>query len=204
MNSQEKLDYLRRFEGTVVGTDEAGRGPLAGPVMAAAVVLTKDQEAELLKLGLKDSKQMTPKKREALFLKMLEMNVVWRAQAAGVETIAKLNISQASLWAMGRSVQKLSIIPDLVVVDGLYKIPDIALDQLPLVKADVLVPAVSAASVAAKVLRDRVMIVLDRLYPLYGFARHKGYPTRSHREAVRAFGLSPVHRVAFCAKLTAE
>ncbi|MDR1979154.1 MAG: ribonuclease HII [Synergistaceae bacterium] len=198
---------METFEGTVAGTDEAGRGPLAGPVMAAAVVLTGSQEKELLGFGLKDSKQITThRRREELFLKMCEMRVVWRAQAASVASIARLNIGGASLWAMEKSVSKLPVSVDLVVIDGLYELPGfsaLSAKQLPLVAADVLVPAVSAASVVAKVLRDRVMITLDRLYPMYGFARHKGYPTKDHRDAVRAFGLSPIHRAAFCKKLMA-
>jgi ribonuclease HII len=204
MDSATKLKFLKDFEGTVAGTDEAGRGPLAGPLLAAAVVLTDDQEEELLRLGLKDSKLMTPRRRDALFLKMCEMGVAWRAQAASVASIARLNVSRASLWAMEKSVRKLPSPVDLVVVDGLYKIPDLPFEQLSLVTADVLVPAVSAASVVAKVLRDRVMVALDKLYPSYGFAQHKGYPTRTHRKIVRALGLSPVHRVSFCKKLMFE
>jgi ribonuclease HII len=175
--------------------------------MAAAVVLTSSQEEELLKLGLKDSKQLSLQRREELFLKMCEIDVVWRVQTANVASIARLNISGASLWAMAQSVSKLPVPVDLVVVDGLYKFPKLrgsSPQQLPLVAADVLVPAVSAASVVAKVLRDRVMIALDRFYPLYGFAQHKGYPTKKHRDAVRAFGLSPIHRAAFCEKLLLE
>jgi ribonuclease HII len=202
VDSTAALNFLGNFEGVVAGTDEAGRGPLAGPVMAAAVVLSRGQERALLRLGLRDSKQMTAKKRETVFQAMSELGVVWRAQAGSVEEIAKLNISAASLRAMGRSVRRLPLPVDLVVVDGLFKIPGLPIEQLPLVAADALVPAASAASVVAKVLRDRVMMTLDRLYPEYGFARHKGYPTKEHREAVRFFGLSPIHRVAFCRKLT--
>lgn len=198
----EKLNYLRSFRGVVAGTDEAGRGPLAGPVVAAAVVLTREQEETLLALGLGDSKKLTPQKREALFFAMNGLGVAWRAQAGSLNEIAKFNIAVASLRAMGRGVRRLPLLVDLVVVDGLFEIPDLSIEQIPLVAADSLVPSVSAASVVAKVLRDRVMIALDRLYPEYGFARHKGYPTKEHREAVRALGLSPVHRVAFCAKLT--
>ncbi|MDR3265131.1 MAG: ribonuclease HII [Synergistaceae bacterium] len=201
-SSSKKLEFLRDFEGVVAGTDEAGRGPLAGPVVAAAAVLTREQEEALLKLGLGDSKKLGAGKREALFLAMRELGVVWRAQAGSVNEIAKFNIAVASLRAMGRGVRALPLSVDLVVVDGLFKIPDLSIEQLPLVAADSLVPSVSAASVVAKVLRDRVMIALDRVYPEYGFAKHKGYPTEAHREAVRTFGLSPVHRVAFCKKLT--
>ncbi|MDR1378830.1 MAG: ribonuclease HII [Synergistaceae bacterium] len=201
MDSAAKLKFLKDFGGTVAGTDEAGRGPLAGPVMAAAVVLTDTQKDELLRLGLKDSKLMTPRRRDALFLKMCELGVTWRAQAASVVSIARLNVGRASLWAMEKSVCKLPFPIDLVVIDGLYKIPNLPFEQLPLVTADVLVPVVSAASVVAKVLRDRVMVALDRLYPAYGFAHHKGYPTQAHRKIICAIGLSPVHRASFCKKL---
>jgi len=201
MDSEKKLNFIRQFEGLVAGADEAGRGPLAGPVVAAAAILTERQREVLVKLGLRDSKQMTPQKREALFCAMREMDVVWRAQAAGLEVIAKLNISGASLWAMAKSVRKLPVTVGLVVVDGLSELPGLTVLQIPMVSADDLVPSVSAASVVAKVLRDRVMIAFDRLYPQYGFARHKGYPTEAHRNAVRSFGLSPVHRASFCGKL---
>ena len=194
MDAEEKLRFIEKFDGVMAGTDEAGRGPLAGPVVAAAVILTERQKEALVKLGLRDSKKMSPNKRETLFRVMCEMGAVWRAQAASVEAIARLNINAASLWAMGESVRKLPMVVELVVVDGLYKLPGLTIPQIPLVAADDIVPSVSAASVVAKVLRDRVMIALDRIYPQYGFARHKGYPTEAHRNAVRTFGLSPVHR----------
>lgn len=202
--TSEKLDFIERFGGVTAGADEAGRGPLAGPVVGAAAVLTKFQKNALAKLGLRDSKKISPGKRENLFLAMREMGVVWRAQAAGVEVIEKLNINGASLWAMGASVRRIEKLPltvELVVVDGPHEIPGLSLPQVPLTGADDLVLAVSAASVIAKVLRDRVMIALDRFYPQYGFARHKGYPTEEHRNAVRTFGLSPIHRALFCRKL---
>jgi len=198
----EKLNFVEQFDGVIAGTDEAGRGPLAGPVVAAAAILTECQKNTLVKLGLRDSKRMNSDRREALFHKMCEIGVVWQAQAASVETIARLNINAASLWAMKKSVSKLPVAAELVVVDGLHELPDLHVRQVPLVSADDLVPSVSAASVIAKVLRDRVMTALDRIYPQYGFARHKGYPTEAHRNAVRTFGLSPVHRVLFCRKLT--
>lgn len=192
---EKKLNFIKQFDGVMAGTDEAGRGPLAGPVVGAAVILTEHQEKILLNMGLKDSKRITSNKREALFRTMCEIGVVWRAQAASIERIAKLNINAASLWAMGKSVRKLPLAVNLVVVDGLYELPDLTVPQIPLVDADDLVPSVSAASVVAKVLRDRVMIVVDRFYPQYGFARHKGYPTEAHKDAIQAFGLSPVHRI---------
>jgi len=200
----EKLNFVEQFDGVIAGTDEAGRGPLAGPVVAAAAVLTEQQKEILIKLGLRDSKRMNSGKREALFHKMCEIGVVWRAQAASVETIDRLNINAASLWAMKKSVNRLPVEVELVVVDGLHELPDLFVRQVPLVTADDLVPSVSAASVIAKVLRDRVMTALDRIYPQYGFARHKGYPTEAHRNAVRTFGLSPEHRALFCRKLTSS
>ncbi|MDR1740731.1 MAG: ribonuclease HII [Synergistaceae bacterium] len=190
-------------DGVAVGTDEAGRGPLAGPVVAAAVILTPQQERALLDMGLRDSKKMSPSGREAVFAAMQDMGVAWRARSASVEEIEAFNILRASLLAMGRSVSALlaSAYADFVVVDGLFGVPGVSLPQFPVVSADSRFPAVSAASVAAKVLRDRVMAELDRFYPVYGFARHKGYPTREHREAVRTWGMSPMHRVKFCRKL---
>ena len=201
----EELMAELRASGPVVGTDEAGRGPLAGPVVAAAVFLTEGQEGELISLGLRDSKRMTSRARERLFDAMREMGVLWRAQIGDVERIERDNILQASLWAMGRSAlrvaARLSLAPVCVVVDGPVRIPDFPLPQWPLVEADALLPAVSAASVAAKVLRDRIMTILDARHPGYGLAKHKGYPTPAHREAVQRLGLSPEHRRSFCKKL---
>ena len=203
MDTQGKLNFIEQFHGVVAGADEAGRGPLAGPVVGAAAVLTERQKEALVKLGLRDSKKISPDKREALFRTICEMGIMWRARAASVEEIARLNINAASLRAMGESVRSLPFAVGLVVVDGLYELPGLTVPQVPLTGADDLVPSVSAASVVAKVLRDRVMIALDRFYPQYGFARHKGYPTEAHRNAVRTFGISPVHRALFCRKLTA-
>ncbi len=205
----ERLGALRSSgPGAIVGTDEAGRGPLAGPVVAAAVSLTPVQEEALLSLGLRDSKKLTPRGRERLWDAMAELGVAWRAQAAGMARIDRDNVSRASLWAMGRSVLRLWPLlarePECVVVDGILAIPDLPFPQWPLVAADDIIPAVSAASVVAKVLRDRAMTALDRLWPDYGFARHKGYPTAMHREAVARLGLSPVHRESFCRNIRRE
>ena len=185
----------------IVGTDEAGRGPLAGPVVAAAVVLTRPQREILLDLGLRDSKKLSEARREALFLSMKRLGVLWRAQAASPARIERMNILQASLWAMKRSVLALAVEADRVIVDGNRLIPGLPFDQRALPGADDIVPAVAAASVVAKVLRDRAMTALDRLYPQWGFARHKGYGTASHREALRRLGLCPIHRPSFCRKI---
>lgn len=184
----------------LVGTDEAGRGPLAGPVVAAAAFLTPFQEAFLVDRGLTDSKKLTAARRDRLFGLMKELGVLWRAQAASPSRIDRDNILQASLWAMRCSVMKLGLEPDLVVVDGTQPIPSLPFPQNPLIKADSEVPQVAAASVVAKVLRDRVMVSLDRCYPGWGFAGHKGYPTKQHRDAVRTLGFSPVHRRTFTVK----
>ena len=203
-DAAEAAELMRRLreDGAVVGTDEAGRGPLAGPVVAAAVWLTPEQERRLVELGLRDSKKMTPTSRERVFAAMLDMGVAWGAQAGSVARIERDNILNVSLWAMGRSVRRLcgafGLSSVCVVVDGKFPIPELDVPQWPLVKADALVPAVSAASVMAKVLRDRVMTALDALWPDYGFAKHRGYPTGEHRAAVRRLGMSPVHRPSFC------
>lgn len=181
----------------VAGTDEAGRGPLAGPVVAAAVILTRDQRNELIACGLRDSKKMTEKSREKLFEKICELGVVWKAQAATPYRIDRMNILAASLWCMRRSVEQLPVWPDLTLVDGNQRIPGLMSEQKFVIKGDDKVPAISAASVVAKVLRDRVMVTLDKIYPQYQFAKHKGYPSALHREILRELGPSPVHRLSF-------
>lgn len=182
----------------VAGVDEAGRGPIAGPVMTAAAVLTPPQIKVLLSEGLKDSKKLTERMREKLFVRMLELGVLWRAQAASHKRIDRINILQATLWAMSRSVCALPISIDVLVVDGITRIPGVSCGkQIAIPRADGRVPAAMAASVVAKVLRDRVMVSLHKLYPEYGFNGHKGYPTKAHRDILDMIGPSPVHRLSF-------
>ena len=204
--ARELVGILHK-RGPVIGTDEAGRGALAGPVIAAAVYLTPEQEEALLSMKLRDSKKMTPLGREKLFVKMQELGVLWRAASGSIERIERDNILQASLWAMAMSVrqvaQRLNEPPVCIVVDGTERLPDLTFSQWNLIGADNLVPAVSAASVVAKVTRDRIMRHLDAKYPEYHFARNKGYPTRTHMEAVRSLGMSAIHRPSFCRKLLA-
>lgn len=181
----------------LAGVDEAGRGPLAGPVVAAAVVLTEAQREELVGLGLRDSKKMTPPRREKVLARMLELNVVWRAASAPAERIDRLNILRATLWAMRRAVERLPLAVDGVIVDGNQEIPGLNVYQQAIIGGDDIYPQISAASVVAKVLRDRVMTVYDGIYPDYGFARHKGYGTEAHRRAIAELGPTPIHRRSF-------
>lgn len=177
---------------SVAGVDEAGRGPLAGPVVAAAVVLDPGDPIE----GLADSKKLTPGRREALFGEILSRARAVAASAAGPREIERRNILQASLWAMARAARRLALRPDHLLVDGNRPIP-LALPQTPVVSGDALCACVAAASIVAKVLRDRLMVRLDREFPAYGFGRHKGYPTREHLEALRAHGPCRLHRRTF-------
>ncbi len=181
----------------LAGVDEAGRGPLAGPVVAAAVLLTDEQKEILVSMGLRDSKKMTPRRREKVFAKMLELNVVWRAEAASPDRIDRDNILQATLWAMRRSVERLPIVPDGVLVDGNREIPRLSVYHQAVVGGDDIYPQISCAAVTAKVLRDRIMSVYDEIFPGYGFARHKGYGTLAHRQAIARLGPTPIHRRSF-------
>lgn len=181
----------------IAGTDEAGRGPLAGPVIAAAVILTVEQRAILLSEGLRDSKKLSEAARERLFEKMLSLGVAWAAQAASPKMIDEMNILYASLWAMKRSVERLPLRPDIVLVDGNTTIPGLAVKQKCVIKGDEKVPAVAAASIAAKVLRDRAMAAFDKIFPLYGFTVHKGYPTAAHKAILSQLGPCPIHRRTF-------
>ena len=191
--------------GPVIGTDEAGRGSLAGPVVAAAVYLTPEQEEKLLSLKLRDSKRITPAVRERLFEAMKELGVLWRAYSGSVERIDRDNVLRASLWAMeqcvNKAASKLEREPACVIVDGTERIPGLKFPQWTLIKADNLIPVVSAASIVAKVIRDRLMIKLDAKYPGYNFVQNKGYPTKFHMEAVREKGMSEIHRRTFCRKI---
>jgi ribonuclease HII len=176
----------------VAGVDEAGRGPLAGDVIAAAVIL----DADALVPGLRDSKLISHARRPTVAACVREQAVAWALGRASVAEIDRLNILQASLLAMRRAVAALAIAPHFVLVDG-NRCPDWTLPSLAVVGGDRLVPAISAASVLAKVARDEEMVALDAVHPGYGFARHKGYPTADHLDALRRLGVSPVHRQSF-------
>lgn len=176
----------------VAGVDEAGRGPLAGPVVAAAVIL---DEANPI-AGLADSKVLSPARREQLALLIRERALAWAVAEAHVEEIDRLNILQATLLAMQRAVAGLRIAPGMVLVDG-NQLPALACQAKAIVKGDATVPAISAASILAKVARDETMSRLEVECPGYGFARHKGYPTRDHLAALERLGVSRHHRTSF-------
>ena len=202
--AQRLLRGLKQ-KGAVFGTDEAGRGALAGPVLAASVYLTEEQEKKLIKLKLRDSKKMTPKTREKLFEEIQNMGVAWSVSEGSIAKIEKDNILVASLWTMGKSAKKLAADigqdPVCVVVDGTERIPRLKFPQWTLIQADNLIPAVSAASIIAKVLRDRLMIKLAEKYPIYEFEKNKGYPTQYHMDMIAKNGMSKVHRPYFCKKI---
>jgi len=177
----------------VAGVDEVGRGPLAGAVIAAAVILDPTHPIE----GLADSKQLSEKQRDRLYQEICRNALAWNVGRAEVEEIDRLNILNASLLAMKRAVDGLKIKPDLALVDG-NRVPDgLPCSARSIVKGDSLVAAISAASIVAKVFRDREMLVLDTTYPGYGLARHKGYPTKSHIAAIGKLGVTPIHRRSF-------
>ena len=176
----------------VCGCDEAGRGPLCGPVVAAAVILPRGLEIE----GLNDSKKLTEKKREKLFDIICENAVAYCIAEASPEEIDDINILNASMLAMRRAVEGLSVKADFALIDGNCS-RGFAIPTETVVKGDSLSYSIAAASVLAKVTRDRGCIELDRLYPEYGIAKHKGYPTKDHMDTVRAHGPSPIHRKSF-------
>ena len=176
----------------LAGVDEVGRGPLAGPVVAAAVILDPERPVE----GLKDSKKLSEKRREQLAETIRENALAWSVGRAEVEEIDRLNILQASLLAMRRAVEGLSPAAEYALVDG-NRCPDLSCSVEAIVGGDNTIPAISAASILAKVVRDREMVELDQQYPGYGLAKHKGYPTKLHLEALKTLGVTEIHRRSF-------
>ena len=187
----EKSLYDKGYE-YVAGVDEAGRGPLAGPVCAAAVILPKG----LVLDGVNDSKKLSEKKREKLFDLIIESAVSYSIQFSSPEIIDEINIKQATSLAMHNAVAALETVPDFVIIDGNDKIPyDIPYEYV--VKGDAKSQTIAAASILAKVSRDRLMCELDEKYPEYGLKKHKGYGTKQHIEAIRKFGVADIHRKTF-------
>lgn len=189
-----EYEDLYRSQGfaAVCGVDEAGRGPLAGPVFAAAVILPDGLE----NIGLNDSKKLTEKKRDALFDIITEKAVAWCVASADEKEIDELNILNATFLAMKRAVDGLAVRPDLALIDGNRR-PGTGIREETIVKGDAKSISIAAASILAKVSRDRYMLELDKKYPEYCFAKHKGYPTALHYEMIKKYGVSPVHRLSF-------
>ncbi len=200
----ENVEFDNQFRADdsflLCGVDEAGRGPFAGPVCAAAVILPPDLEIE----GLNDSKKLTEKKREKLFPLICENAIAYSIAFADVEEIEQYNILQATFMAMKRAVDGLGVTPHHILIDG-DKVPPVLKDRAQsIVKGDALSASIAAASVLAKVSRDRLMYDLDKDYPLYGFAAHKGYGTKAHCEAILQHGILPCHRRSFLKKLLSK
>ena len=195
MDFEFELTLIPEGMKIVCGLDEAGRGPLAGPVYAGAVILPDGYIPE----GLNDSKKLSEKKRDALFEEITKNALAWSYGTASPEEIDEINILNASMLAMKRAVEALSVKPEFLLVDG-----NIArgFDQpaVPVIKGDAKSPSIAAASIIAKVLRDRACLEMDREYPEYGFAGHKGYPTKAHFDAIVKHGVSPIHRKSFLKK----
>ncbi len=188
-------------KGVVAGTDEVGRGPLAGPVVAAAVILDMSRPIE----GINDSKKLSAKRRDELAIIIREQAVAWCIAECSPAEIDRLNILQASLLAMRKAVEGLGSEWQLLLIDGNKTIPYFAEGmQRTVVKGDATSAAIAAASIIAKVYRDELMLRLHEEYPVYGFADHMGYPTAVHRSQLIAHGMSPVHRRSFCANILAR
>ena len=195
---RKRMEAMREFERQyahctyICGIDEAGRGPLAGPVAAAAVILPKDCEI----LYLNDSKKLSPKRREALYDEILEKAVAAGIGLVEASRIDEINILQATYEAMRLAVGKLGIVPEVLLNDAVT-IPELDLEQVPIIKGDARSVSIAAASILAKVTRDRLMAEYDSMYPQYGFAVHKGYGTAAHIEALKTYGPCPIHRNTF-------
>jgi ribonuclease HII len=181
---------------SVCGIDEAGRGPLAGPVFAAAVILPEGCVID----GINDSKKLSPKKRDELYDIIREKSVAFSIDAATEKEIDEINILQATFLAMKRAQEGLKIKADYALIDG-NRLPPLSIPSRAIVKGDSLSASIAAASILAKVSRDRYMTELDKLYPQYKFAQHKGYPTELHYELIAQYGISPVHRLSFLKKV---
>ena len=188
----QSLGFDFSIEKVVAGVDEVGRGPLIGNVVAAAVILNPDKPIQ----GLADSKKLSARKRDFLYEEIIEKSLAWSVAAATPAEIDELNILQATMLAMKRAVMNLSIEPGFVYIDG-NRCPEIPYPSEAVVKGDSKVPEISAASILAKVVRDREMEALDQLHPGYGFAKHKGYPTAEHFSALSSLGVLPQHRRSF-------
>lgn len=193
-----EYEHLLKEQGykVICGVDEAGRGPLAGPVFAAAVILPEGMED----IGINDSKKLSEKKRDALFEIIKEKALAYSIASADEKEIDELNILNATFLAMKRAVEGLNIKPDMALIDGNRK-ANTGVEEMTLVKGDSKSISIAAASILAKVSRDRCLKELDEKYPEYQFSKHKGYPTKLHYELIKEHGISPVHRLSFLKNL---
>ena len=196
-----RLEAMREYEDTydacayICGIDEAGRGPLAGPVVAAAAVLPKDCQI----FYLHDSKKLSEKKRDLLFDEIKEKAVAYGIGIVSPQVIDEINILQATYEAMRQAISQLNVIPEILLNDAVT-IPGVDIMQVPIVKGDAKSVSIAAASILAKVTRDRMMMEYDQIYPEYGFAKHKGYGTAAHIAALKEYGPCPIHRRTFIKK----
>ncbi len=186
IHKEEKIKYI-------CGIDEAGRGPLAGPVVVASVILPENSMIE----GVNDSKKVSENKREILFEKIKEEAISYGIGISWQEEIDEINILEATKKSLTESIKELKVKPELILVDALNKIDTLGIPYRSLIKGDAKVYSISAASILAKVTRDRIMREMDEVYPQYGFAKHKGYGTAMHMQAIREYGLCPIHRKSF-------
>lgn len=186
---------LKSSVSLICGVDEAGRGPLAGDVYAAAVIFPDGVVID----GINDSKKLSEKKREELFSRIISEAAAYSISTASVREIEEINILNAAMLAMKRAIESLSITPDLVLVDG-NKIPDIKMKAAAVIKGDAKSQSIAAASILAKVARDRYMREIDKKYPQYQFSKHKGYGTTLHYELIDKYGVSDIHRMSFLKK----
>jgi ribonuclease HII len=191
------LTQFTTQDNLIAGVDEVGRGALFGSVVAAAVVLPISAIPQLIELGVKDSKTLSPVKRQKLIQPIKDLVTGWQIGSATVAEIDELNILQASLLAMRRAVLNLPVTPDLCLVDGNFSIPNLSLTQKTIIKGDLRSPIIAAASILAKVWRDELITNLADQYPEYDLAQNKGYPTAKHRLAIARQGITPEHRRSF-------
>lgn len=198
---EQRLTELKKIENeiyktgvqTICGIDEAGRGPLAGPVVVAAVIMPKDSFIE----GVNDSKKVSEKKREALYEKITNEAIAWGVGIIDQKEIDEINILNATKKGLTTAIKELKVKPDRIIVDALDKIDTLGIPYTPIIKGDAKCYSIAAASIIAKVTRDRIMRHWDEIYPMYGFEKHKGYGTAMHMQAIREYGLCPIHRRSF-------
>ena len=197
--SMQKYENEYAAYANICGMDEAGRGPLCGPVVAGAVILPKNCDI----LYINDSKKLSEKMRDTLYEEISKRAIAWGVGIVSPERIDEINILQATYEAMRIAIGNLSVTPDILLNDAVT-IPDIDIMQVPIIKGDAKSQTIAAASIMAKVTRDRIMAQYDELYPEYGFAKHKGYGTKAHIEAIKEYGPCPIHRRTFIKKIVKQ